>query len=102
MGRLLLAIAALLVFAGEGFAQSGEHLLDTGENHPVSVGYSPPDGFVPDAFTAVAVAEAILTPIYRAKTIASERPFKAVLHDGVWFVTGTLPRSAAGGTAEVH
>ena len=64
-------------------------------------GYWPKDGFVPDRKTAIAVAEAVLTPIYGEKQIASEKPFSARLDGEVWTVTGTLPEGWAGGVAEI-
>ena len=53
-------------------------------------GYIPPNGFIPDEKTAIAVAEAVLMPVYGMKHIEHERPFKAVLKDQVWRVSGTL------------
>jgi hypothetical protein len=53
-------------------------------------GYRPSNGFVPDEATALKVAEAVLTPVYGAKQIDSERPFTAKLKKGVWTVEGTL------------
>jgi hypothetical protein len=64
-------------------------------------GYKPQAGFVPDAKTAIAVAEAVLTPIYGEKQIAAERPFSAQLKDGVWTVSGSLPAENVGGVAEI-
>ena len=55
-------------------------------------GYVPPNGFVPDSGTAVRVAVAVWIPIYGASQIRSEQPYVATLKDGVWIVTGTLPR----------
>jgi len=72
--------------------------------------YAPKDGFVPDPKTAVKIAEAVLIPVYGEKQIESERPFKAVLENGVWTVDGTLrcpdvkggvTTMCFGGTAEV-
>jgi hypothetical protein len=66
-------------------------------------GYIPKDGFIPDAKTAIAIAEAILTPIYGQKQIASEMPFRAVLNEkGTWVVKGTLPKGFDGGVAEIR
>jgi hypothetical protein len=45
--------------------------------------YVSPDGFVPNAATAIAIAEAILIPIYGRAQIEAERPFSATLKDGV-------------------
>ncbi len=52
--------------------------------------YIPEAGFVPDPKTAIAIAEAVLVPVYGKKQIESERPFTATLKDDVWTVEGTL------------
>jgi len=59
---------------------------------PTVKGYVPPNGFVPDSGTAVRVAVAVWIPIYGASQIRSEQPYVATLKDGVWTVSGTLPR----------
>jgi len=59
---------------------------------PTVKGYVPPNGFVPDSGTAVRVAVAVWIPIYGASQIRSEQPYVATLKDGVWTITGTLPR----------
>lgn len=55
------------------------------------------------------IAEAVLTPVYGAEMVASERPFKATLRGTVWVVKGSVPcehpSSGAvcpGGAAEVR
>jgi hypothetical protein len=53
-------------------------------------GYKPEQGYVPDADTAVQIAEAVLVPVYGKKQIESEKPFNAELKNGVWTVSGTL------------
>src|SRR5205823_11567788 len=58
-----------------------------------------PSGYVPDAATAIRIAVAVWEPIYGAKNIASEKPFRAVLNKGVWTVTGSLPENTPGGVA---
>jgi hypothetical protein len=64
--------------------------------------YVAPNGFVPDAATAIHVAEAILLPIYGEEKVLSERPFRASLGAGVWTIQGTLPAGrSAGGVALV-
>jgi hypothetical protein len=65
-------------------------------------GYVPPSGLVPDAETAIAVAVAIWTPIYGAEQIQSQRPFKAKLAKGIWYVEGSLPPGIPGGVAEAR
>ena len=62
----------------------------------------PKNGYVPDAKTAIAIAEAVLSPIYEEKQIQSERPFHAVLKNGVWIVSGSLPEGYEGGVAEIR
>ncbi|MDX2028773.1 MAG: YbbC/YhhH family protein [Alphaproteobacteria bacterium] len=59
----------------------------------------PPNGFVPDEQTAVRIAEAVWIPIYGEKKIEKEKPFKAVLKEDTWRVTGSLPEGMLGGTA---
>ena len=67
--------------------------------------FKPKDGYVPNAETAVKIAEAVLVPVYGEKKILSERPFKATLREDTWTVEGTLPCPAGkhclGGTAVV-
>jgi hypothetical protein len=66
--------------------------------------YVPPNGFVPDAATAVKIAEAVLTPVYGADQIRSEMPLAARLEKGVWTVEGKGPSTpgAHGGVAIVE
>lgn len=64
--------------------------------------YIPERGFIPDEITALIVAEAILLPIYGENKINSEKPFKAELKGGVWYIRGTLPENLKGGTAMVE
>ncbi|WP_083901414.1 YbbC/YhhH family protein [Azospirillum sp. B4] len=63
--------------------------------------YVPEAGYVPDEKTAVAIAEAVLIPVYGKATIESEKPLTATLEDGRWVVNGYLPRGWVGGTAHV-
>ncbi len=97
--RCLLAGLMLAIISNSSFAQS------PGQGVPKSV--SPKDGFVPTAAVAIAIAEAVLVPVYGKEQITSERPFKAELSNGVWQVTGSVkcdgpPGSICpGGAAEV-
>ena len=68
--------------------------------HPQEHSFKPQAGFVPNEATAVAIAEAVLKPIYGAPSIERQRPFKATLEDGKWRVQGSLPSSHLGGVAE--
>ena len=64
-------------------------------------GYVPSDGFVPNERTAVAIAEAVLIPIYGSSAIDAEKPFHATVQAGVWIIKGTLPQGLLGGVAVV-
>lgn len=86
--RKLLATTVLALTAGAA----------AGEPHS----YVPPEGFVPDAKTAIAIATAVWGPIYGEAKIQGERPFKATLDHGVWFVEGSLPFGWMGGVAEAE
>ncbi len=61
--------------------------------------YMPPAGYVPDEATAIKIAVAVWEPIYGAEHIAAEKPYHATLHNGVWIVTGSLPKQMLGGVA---
>jgi TonB family protein len=64
--------------------------------------WQPKNGFVADATTAIAIAEAVLIPVYGKETIESERPFKVTLQNGVWTAEGTLHcRDGKGGVTAV-
>ena len=64
--------------------------------------YRPPQGYVPDATTAKAIVVAVWSPIYGAKHIQSEKPFRVSLKNGVWTVKGSLRRGWKGGVAEAE
>lgn len=51
---------------------------------------NPPPVAVPDEATAVRIAERALAKVYGQKKIEAERPFEAMLRDGIWHVGGTL------------
>jgi len=63
--------------------------------------WTPKEGFVPDAATAAAIAEAVWLPIYGESEIKEQRPYRARLKAGVWIVEGTFnhPPSWSGGVA---
>ncbi|MFZ3215341.1 MAG: NTF2 fold immunity protein [Candidatus Acidiferrales bacterium] len=79
MKPTLLTIILFVVLVIPSFAQ-----------HEQAKSFAPKEGFVPNAETAVKVAEAVLLPVYGEEQIISERPFKAALDGDVWTVTGTL------------
>jgi hypothetical protein len=58
---------------------------------------------VPDATTALRIAEPALIKVYGKRQIEYERPLTATLEDGIWSVYGTLccPNSKGQRTCEV-
>ncbi len=58
--------------------------------------YMPEEGYVPNARTAIKIAEAIWLPIYGAG-IYGKKPFVAKLNNDVWVVQGSLPVQMVGG-----
>ena len=62
------------------------------------------DGYIPNRETAIAVARAILTPIYDPELLKREEPLVAELKGDAWLVHGTLcpsPDACPGGTIEL-
>lgn len=59
--------------------------------------YVPPNGFVPDEQTAIAIAEAVLVPIYGKQAIEAQKPYQITRTGDIWTVRGTLPRDRLGG-----
>lgn len=62
----------------------------------------PQEGYVPDEETAIAIAVAVWRPIYGKKEIEKQKPYNAILKDGIWFVSGSLPKDWLGGVAEAE
>lgn len=65
-------------------------------------GYTPKEGFVPDSRTAIAVAVAVLIPIYGEEEVRGKYPYVATLRNGKWTVKGSLPPNLVGGVPEVQ
>ena len=61
--------------------------------------FIPEKGFVSDRETAIRIAEAVWIQIYGKECIEREKPFRATLVEGIWYVTGTLPGDMEGGVA---
>ena len=62
-------------------------------------GYVPDQGFIPSKEVAIRVAVAVWEPIYSAEKIATEKPYRATLGDGVLTVEGSLPKGSKRGVA---
>lgn len=56
--------------------------------------------FVPDADTAIKIAEAVLVPVY-GDEVLEQKPFVATLNNDIWEVNGSLSKGVVGGVAEV-
>ena len=63
--------------------------------------FKPKDGYVPNQETAKRIAEAVWIPIYGEKEIQSEKPFSAILKNGIWTISGHLPEGYDGGVAVI-
>jgi hypothetical protein len=95
--RLIIVVSLLVVGFSVAYSQEPQ------ETKELSV--KPKDGFVPNAETAMKIAEAVLIPVYGERKISEERPFKSTRQGDMWRVTGTLNCGApncAGGTAVVR
>jgi hypothetical protein len=64
--------------------------------------FKPKDGFVPTKEVAIKIAVAVWEPIYGAEHIASKKPYRAHLTNGVWIVEGSLPEGVVGGVPEAE
>jgi hypothetical protein len=92
MAALLLTV--MLSFLLPSGTVSGQEL----ERH----NYKPAAGYVPNEETAIKIALVVWTPIYGEEVIRKEKPFKAVLKDDSWYVSGSLPAGFRGGVAEAE
>ena len=94
----LATILLMVTLAEPGCVRAGtdSDALKEAEKMP---GIQPKTGIVPDAETAIAIAIAVWNPIYGEKEIASEKPYQAVLSNGQWTITGSLPKGWRGGVA---
>ena len=92
--RVIIAVVLLIL----SFTPSGISFGQETERH----NYKPIAGYVPNDATAIKIAVAVWTPIYGKAAIEKEKPYKAVLKGGVWYVSGSLPVGYAGGVAEAE
>lgn len=84
MSRVAMVIAVLLLALGAVAADKPP--------------WVPKNGFVPNAETAIRIAEAVWIPIYGQKLVDGEKPFKAELKGEAWVVKGHMPPGVKGGT----
>jgi len=64
-------------------------------------GYVPKTGFVPNAATAIKIAEAVWFPIY-GKSIYTKKPYKVSLKNNIWIVEGSIPANHVGGVPYIE
>ena len=97
-------ILAGLLFFQLASAQSKEDPLVTFTRREIATtkSYKPGAGYVPDSQTAVAVAVAVLAPIYGEVEISAAKPWHTGLKDGVWTVVGTFHGQGDGGSPVIQ
>jgi hypothetical protein len=76
----------LAVLSATVLANAGDQVRD----------WVPPEGFVPNAETAIRIAVAVWEPIYGAAAIAGQKPYMARLQKGIWVVEGTVHTEMGG------
>ena len=91
--KIIMIVMLSAVVAPFGELQAAE----TGKHN-----YKPAEGYVPNEATAVAIAVAVWVPIYGKENIERKKPFKAILEDGTWYVTGSLTLGRTGGVPEAE
>ena len=98
---LLIGMVGVLAISGCG---AEFHETPPGEDRVVDGQHSfvPAGGYVPTPEVAIAIAEAVLIPIYGEERIRNQRPLVAQIVDDVWMIRGTLPRDHLGGVAELE
>ena len=98
----ILLACVLVLFSGQTSSSDNQaveyarRVIDGQKNVP------PVSGYVPDSDTAIAIATAVLIPIYGKSTVASEKPWHTGLRDDVWTVVGTFNGKGNGGEAIVQ
>jgi hypothetical protein len=102
MRRLLIAWLAFGMVASAEPQRPGIDFDYVRRSIVLSRSYAPKDGYVPDASTAIAIADAVTVPIYGRSTVDQEKPLRAELKDGRWLVIGTDHRATAGGGGTVE
>jgi hypothetical protein len=92
-------ITGLLFAASSATAQTPKAGLQEPKASP---SFMPAGGFVPDAATAIKIAEAVWLPIY-GKEVLNEKPYTArLIGKDVWVVEGSLRKGWDGGVAYIE
>lgn len=85
----------------DGFIEVSLSDFDAYRELPGHTLAEPENGFVPDAETAVRIAEAVLEATYGADVLDIQRPLRIALRGDIWVVFGTLPEDFAGGVPHI-
>jgi len=99
INRIIIIVFGILLFL------SFVTVIHAAENQKHNV--KPAAGYVPDKETAIKIAVAVWIPIYGKEKIEDEKPYKAILRNEIWYVSGSLPQAKAderivGGVAEAE
>jgi hypothetical protein len=97
MHQRWIRLTMLVISAVMAGLLTGAQAADTGHQMEQAHSYIPKNGFIPDEQIAIAIAEAVLVPIYGKQTIEKQKPFVVKLSGDVWTVTGSLPNGQLGG-----
>jgi len=101
--RIILAFVVVAVSSAQEPSSSDDQAVDYARRLAARQKTAvPTSGFVPDSDTAVAIATAVLVPIYGKSIAASEKPWHAGLKGGVWTVVGTFNGKGNGGEGIVQ
>ncbi|MBU2590505.1 MAG: YbbC/YhhH family protein [Nitrospinae bacterium] len=113
MKKILLILLTLFVACSSVYAKGKQELILENELKTETYNdalleqikkhnFKPEAGYVPDEKTAIKIAVAVWNPIYGEKVIEGEKPYNAILKNGIWFVSGSLPKGWMGGVAEAE
>jgi hypothetical protein len=101
--RLLgIALIAAMIFVGCSNSNEAGIVPDLPVATPTPIDYVNSlvkKGRVDDQDTAIAIAVQAWVPVYGKERIERERPYTAVLKNGIWTVAGSLPYQTPGGVA---
>lgn len=92
----IITVLLLSIFAINGAAPAAESQLHKGESCKGESSRSI------DKAEAIKIAVTEWERIFGKEKIAGEKPYQAILKDGIWFVSGSLPRGSKGGVAEAE
>lgn len=87
----LITALFLSIFINNGVVHAAENSMHKGETS-ASI----------DKTEAIKIAVKEWEHIFGKEKIGGEKPYQAILKDGIWYVSGSLPRGSKGGVAEAE